>query len=88
MIRKPHITEAMMASLSEQATLLDQDLTPDTVAMMNEGVAPEVREAGKQVLASLDRILNKERAAEEQVDEILDEEEAENPDGVVDDGEG
>ena len=77
--------EPLMSSLNEQATLLNQDLSPDTVAMMREDVAPDVRAKGEQVLASLDRVLNNEQAHEAAIDEILDEEQAETPEETLED---
>jgi hypothetical protein len=77
--------EPMMASLREQATLLGQDMSADTVAMMRDDVAPDVKAKGEKVLASLEHILSNEAAEEAKVDEILDEEEAE-PESALDEG--
>ena len=77
--------EPLMSSLKEQATLLSQDLSPETLTMMREDVAPDVRTKGEQVLASLDRILNNEQAHEAAIDEILDEEQAETPEETLED---
>ena len=81
--------DPLMSSLQEQATLLNQDLSADTVAMMGEGPAADVRANGEQVLASLDRILNNEKMEEDAVAEILDEEVESESDAIVEDeGEG
>ena len=64
----------LIASLKEQATLLQQDLSADTVEMMNSGPADDVRAKGEEIFAALDRILNDEKAHEESIDAILDEE--------------
>jgi len=77
--------EPMMSSLKEQATLLGQDLSAETVTMMREDVAPDVRAKGEEVLASLDRVLNNEQAHEAEIDEILDEEQAETPEETLED---
>ena len=79
--------DPLISSLKEQATLLHQDLTPDTVAMMSDGAAADVRANGEQVLASLDRVLNNEKMHEEEVAEILDEE-VESPSDAIEEGAG
>jgi len=80
--------EPMMSSLREQATLLGQDLSSDTLTMMREDVAPDVRAKGEEVLASLDRVLNDEQAHEAEIDEILDEEQAETPEETLEEPAG
>ena len=76
--------EPLMGSLREQVTLLSQDLTSDTVAMLAKDVAPELHSQAKQVFDSIERSLSQEKMNEEEVNQILAEEEAETGDQVMD----
>ena len=77
--------EPLMGSLREQVTLLSQDLTSDTVAMLAKDIAPELHSQAKQVFDSIERSLSQEKMSEEEVNQILAEEEAETGDQVMDD---
>jgi phosphoenolpyruvate-protein kinase (PTS system EI component) len=77
----------LMGSLKEQVTLLSQDLTPETVAMLREDVAAGLHSQAEQVFASIERSLSQEKVNEDEVNQILAEEEAETG-GEVMDGEG
>ena len=68
--------EPLMQSLREQVMLTSQDLTVETVTLLREGVATELHAKAEKVFAGIERILSKEKASEEQVNEILDEEQA------------
>jgi enamine deaminase RidA (YjgF/YER057c/UK114 family) len=74
----------LIGSLKEQVTLLAQDLTADTVAMLSKDVAPELHAQAEQVFASIERSLSQEKMKEDEVHEILAEEEAETGDEVMD----
>ena len=76
--------EPLMGSLREQVTLLAQDLTSDTVAMLAKDVAPELHSQAVQVFDSIERSLSQEKMSEEEVNQILAEEEAETGDQVMD----
>jgi hypothetical protein len=69
--------DPFIVSLSEQATLLTQDSSPDTVAMLRDDVAPDLHSKAETLFASIERILSKEAAHEAEVNEILDEEDSE-----------
>jgi phosphoenolpyruvate-protein kinase (PTS system EI component) len=79
--------EPLMGSLKEQVTLLAQDLTPETVAMLRKDVVGDLHSQAEQVFASIERSLSKEKMNEDEVNQILAEEEAETGDEVMD-GEG
>ncbi len=79
--------EPLMGSLREQVTLLAQDLTPETVAMLGKDVAGDLHSQAEQVFASIERSLSQEKMNENEVNQILAEEEAETGAEVMD-GEG
>ncbi len=66
--------EPLIGSLREQVTLTSQDLSAETVALLREDVAPELHAKADEVFASIERILSKEKASEDEVNQILDEE--------------
>ena len=68
--------EPLIGSLREQVVLTSQDLSSSTVTLLREDVAPELHAQAEKVFAGIERILSKEKVNEEQVNEILDEEQA------------
>jgi hypothetical protein len=76
--------EPLIGSLREQVTLLSQDLSSDTVAMLSKDVAPELHSQAEEVFASIEMSLNQEKIEEGEVNQILAEEEAETGDEVMD----
>ena len=78
----------LIESLKEQVLLLGQDLTTDTLTMLREEVASDLHAQAEKVFASIEQSLSREKANEDEVNEILAEEEAESGDEVMDgDGE-
>jgi hypothetical protein len=76
--------EPFMASLTEQATLLTQDLSPGTIEVLRNDVAPDLHAKAETLFASIEGILSKEQVEAEQVNEILDAEDAEDADADAD----
>ena len=70
--KHPHF----MQSLKEQEALIGMDPTPETVEILKQEVAPDLHARAEELFASIETILNKEQASEEEVNEILDEESA------------
>ena len=66
--------EPFIGSLKEQVALTSQDLSPATVALLKEDVAPELHAKADEVFAALEDLLTKEKANEDEVNQILDEE--------------
>jgi len=67
--------EPLIGSLREQVTLTAQDLSMETVALLREEVAPELHAKADEVFAIIEQTLSKEKAKEDEVNQILDEEE-------------
>lgn len=72
----------MIASLSEQATLVAQDLSMETVAILKKEAAPDIHTGAAQVLESIEKSLSKEQSSEAAMDTILAEESTESVDGA------
>ena len=66
--------EPFIGSLKEQVALTSQDLSPGTVALLKEEVAPELHAKADEVFAAIEDLLTKEKANEDEVNQILDEE--------------
>ena len=66
--------EPFIGSLKEQVTLTAQDLSPGTVALLREDVAPELHAKADEVFAAIEQLLTKEKVNEDEVNQILDEE--------------
>ena len=67
--------QPLIGSLKEQVALTSQDLSAETVTLLREDVAPDLHASAEEVFASIERILSNEKANEDEVNEILDEEE-------------
>ena len=87
LVKAREVYEPFIATLHEQAMLLLQDLSVETVATLREEVAPDVHSQAETLFASIEAILSKEQADEEQVNQILAEEESEVDTGMEDDAE-
>ena len=85
LVKAREVYEPFIALLNEQAVLLMQDLSMETVASLREDVAPEVHSKAETLFATIEAILSKEQMAEAEVNEILAEEESEVDAGMEDD---
>jgi hypothetical protein len=70
----------LVASLKEQATLIGQDLSTETLAILGKEAAPDIHARAEKVYASLEQSLSKEVKDEAEMDTILEEEETETQD--------
>lgn len=64
--------EPVITSLKDQATLMGQDLSPETLATLREKAAPGLNKQAEELFAKIDKILNAEQEKETKVDESLD----------------
>jgi hypothetical protein len=67
----------LLASLKEQSTLIGQDQSTETLAILGEEAAPDIHDMAEQVYASLEKSLSKEVSDEAEMDTILEEEDTE-----------
>jgi hypothetical protein len=67
----------LLASLKEQATLVGQDQSTETLAILGKEAAPDIHDMAELVYASLEKSLSKEVSDEAEMDTILEEEEEE-----------
>ncbi len=94
LVKAGELYKPFIATLNEQAMLLMQDLSVDTVATLREEVAPGVHSQAEALFVSIEAILSKEKTDQEEVHQILEEEESEvgggmdGDAGMEDDGEG
>ena len=99
LVKAREVYEPFIATLHEQATLLMQDLSVETVTTLREEVAPDVHSQAEALFASIEAILAKGKVDEKQVNQVLAEEESEvgtgadeadmdDDTGMGDDGEG
>lgn len=73
----------LIASLKEQSTLVGQDQSTETLAILSKEAAPDIHSRAEQVYASIEKSLSKEQSSEEEMDTILEEEESETGDDAM-----
>ena len=71
------IYDPIIASLKEQTTLLNQDLSGETIEMLKADAAPGLHTQAEELFATIEAALNKESARAQEVNQILEEESAE-----------
>ena len=70
----------LVASLKEQAALVGQDMSTETLAILSEEAAPDIHARAEQVYASLEKSLSKEVSDEAEMATILEAEDSETRD--------
>ena len=73
----------LIASLKEQSTLVGQDQSTETLAILSKEAAPDIHSRAEQVYASIEKSLSKEQSSEAEMDTILEEEESETGDDAM-----
>jgi hypothetical protein len=66
----------MIVSLNEQATLIGQDNSDQTLEILND-VAPGIHTQAEEVFASIEKALSKETESESEMDSVIAKDDAE-----------
>ena len=63
--------EPFIVSLKEQATLMGQDLSAETIGSLRADMAPELNTQAKDLFTLVDKILQSEQQKEKELDDSL-----------------